>query len=144
MSALWLVTMWWDRRGADLVRNGAVRQYPDPHDCWRNRTQEKSYPREIVPKLNGYEFSGEIVPWVRFLQRYRTQGTISPEITYPGWERNFITIFSFMNWYYQYSFRSFKTTWAGLMIFFISRDAFRREIDFSLLHITVYKRKILG
>ena len=47
-------------------------------DCWRNRTQEKSYPREIVPKLNGYDFSGE--PWVRFLQRYRTLGTISPEI----------------------------------------------------------------
>ena len=30
---------------------------------------EKSYPR---------------VPWVRFHQRYRTQGTISPEISYPG------------------------------------------------------------
>ena len=51
-------------------------------DCWRNRTQEKSYPREIVPKLNGYDFSGEIVPiqvgydfsWVRFLL-----GTISPD-----------------------------------------------------------------
>ena len=49
----------------------------------RNRTQEKSYPREIVPNLNGYDFSGEIIPWVRFLWRYRTQGTISPEISYP-------------------------------------------------------------
>ena len=49
----------------------------------RNRTQEKSYPREIVPNLNGYDFSGEIVPWVRFHQRYRTKGTISPEISYP-------------------------------------------------------------
>ena len=56
------------------------------YDCWRNRTQEKSYPREIVPKLNGYDFSGEIVPWVRLHQRYRTQGTISPEISYPDKE----------------------------------------------------------
>ena len=44
-------------------------------DCWRNRTQEKSYPREIVPKLNGYDFTRDIVPRVRFLQRYRTLGT---------------------------------------------------------------------
>ena len=59
---------------------------PAVFDCWRNRTQEKSYPREIVPKLNGYDFSGEIVPRVRFNQRYRTQGTISPEISYPDKE----------------------------------------------------------
>ena len=43
--------------------------------------QEKLYPgeivpREIVPNLNGYDFSGDIVPWVPFHQRYRTQGTI--------------------------------------------------------------------
>ena len=31
----------------------------------------------------GYDISGEIVPWVRYLQRNRTQGTISPEKSYP-------------------------------------------------------------
>ena len=34
--------------------------------------QEKSYPREIVPNFNGYNFTRDIVPRVRFLQRYRT------------------------------------------------------------------------
>ena len=47
---------------------------------------------EIVPRRNRtqiewYDFSGEIVLWVRFHQRYRTQGTISPEISYPDKER---------------------------------------------------------
>ena len=45
---------------------------PSTKDCWRNRTQEKSYPREIVPV---YDFTRDIVPRVRFLQRYRTLGT---------------------------------------------------------------------
>ena len=40
---------------------------------------EKSYPGEIVPKRNRTQ-----IEWVRFHQRYRTQGTISPEISYPG------------------------------------------------------------
>ena len=41
------------------------------------RWQEKSYPGEIVPKRNRTQLE-----WVRFHQRYRTQGTISPEISY--------------------------------------------------------------
>ena len=72
-------------------------------DCWRNRTQEKSYPREIVPKLNGYDFSGEIVPWVRFLQRYRTQGTISPEISYP--KNEILTRYFFFLYIYTFNIR---------------------------------------
>ena len=32
---------------------------------------------------SGYDISGEIVPWVRYLRRNRTQGTISPEKSYP-------------------------------------------------------------
>ena len=31
----------------------------------------------------GYDISGEIVPWVRYLGWNRTQGTISPEKSYP-------------------------------------------------------------
>ena len=31
----------------------------------------------------GYDISGEIVPWVRYLWLNRTQGTISPEKSYP-------------------------------------------------------------
>ena len=43
----------------------------------RNRTQEKSYPTwmgtiSLEKSYPGYDFSGDIVPRVRFLQRYRT------------------------------------------------------------------------
>ena len=42
------------------------------------RCQEKSYPGEIVPKRNRTQLE-----WVRFLQN--TLGTISHEISYPGY-----------------------------------------------------------
>ena len=43
--------------------------------------QEKSYPGEIVPKRNRTQ-----IKWVRFLWRNRTLGTISPEISYQGYD----------------------------------------------------------
>ena len=42
--------------------------------------QEKSYPGEIVSKRNRTQHK-----WVRFLWKNRTLGTISPEISYPGY-----------------------------------------------------------
>ena len=48
--------------------------------CDFRRCQEKSYPGEIVPKRNRTQHE-----WVRFLWKNRTLGTISPEISYPGY-----------------------------------------------------------
>ena len=96
----------------------------------RNRTQENSNPYwmgTISPEISypGYDFSRDFVPKVRFLQRYRTLRT------------KFYHYNILINLYRQYRytciFRSFKTTWAGLNVFFLyllNRDAFRSDINF--------------
>ena len=81
------------------------------------RLLEKSYPGEIVPKRNRTQ-----IEWVRFLWRNRTLGTISPEIPYPRYDlsrdivpsrlKDFNMLLYFLNLYRQYTFFSFKTTWA--------------------------------
>ena len=61
------------------------------------RCQEKSYPGEIVPKRNRTQ-----IEWVRFLQRNCTLGTISPEISYPGYDfsRDIVPYFYNVNLFY--------------------------------------------
>ena len=77
----------------------------------RNRTQEKSYPYwmgtiSLDISYPGYDFSRDIVPRVRLLQRYRTL------------REKFYHHDILINLYRQYTFRSYKATWAGLNVFF--------------------------
>ena len=83
----------------------------------RNRTQEKSYPnwmgtispeksypfksypREIVPKLNGYDFTRDIVPRVRFLQRYRTLFIQYYFVVYCTVEKYTYALFKFIKYF---------------------------------------------